>query len=108
VILIVVAGLSEPPTEPLSFREVTYFSKRYLTMDVLIETERAMKDLYYEYMKRKGLLDYTDQLVTPEEKEDGIRLDNEINYPKTIKLDFIRYDNIRKVLGQIEFLRGLD
>lgn len=107
MILIVVASLAEPPTEPLSFREVTYFSKKHLTMDVLVETEKSMKDLYYEYLRRKGLLDYTDQLVTPEEREEGVRLDVELNYPKTIKLNYIRFDNVRGLLGQIEFLRGL-
>ena len=97
------AELSEPPTEHLSFRHLTYKAKVSLLMDVLIEVDQEMKDSYWFYLRRTGMLDYIEQMVTPEEKEDGIRV-NTFNslYPKTILANSIRIDNQRKILAQIE------
>jgi len=101
--LLVAAELSEPPTEHLSFRHLTYKAKVSLLMDVLIEVDQEMKDSYWSYMRRTGMLDFIEQMVTPEEKEDGIRV-NAFNspYPKTILTSSIRIENQRKILAQIE------
>jgi hypothetical protein len=105
--LIIAAGLSEPPTEALPFRILTNLSKSELKLDVLIETAQAAKDAYYQYMLHRGLLDYTEALITPEEHEEGIRLDTELNFARTIRVKAIRYENLLNVVGQIQFLRGI-
>jgi hypothetical protein len=105
--LIIVAGLSEPPSEPLPFRILTGVSKSELKLDVLIETAQTMKDLYYQYMLHRGLLDYAEALITPEEREDGIRLDMELTFARTIRTRFIRFDNLLNLVGQITLLKTI-
>ena len=82
--LIIVAGLTEPPTETLPFRHVTAVSKCDYKMDVLVESPQKMKDLYWRFMKGVGMLDYVEYIITPKEREEGVRLDYEFNYPRTI------------------------
>ena len=101
--LLVSAELSEPPTEHLPFRDLTCAAKINLLLDVLVEVDQEMKDSYWYYMRRTGMLDYIEQMVTPEEKEDGIRANTfNLSYPKTILANSIRIDNQRKILAQIE------
>ena len=82
--LIIVAGLTEPPTETLPFRHVTAVSRCHYKLDVLVESPQKMKDLYWRFMKRVGMLDYIEDIITPREREEGVRLDYEFNYPRTI------------------------
>jgi|TARA_B100001079_G_C16300453_1_gene465188 hypothetical protein len=101
--LLVAAELSESPTEHLSFRHLTYKAKVDLLMGVLIEVDQEMKDSYWLYLRRTGMLDFIEQMVTPEEKEDGIRVSTfNSSYPKTILTSSIRIENQRKILAQIE------
>ena len=44
----------------------------------------------------------------PEDKEEGIRIDREYNYAKTIKVNKICYENTTNILGQIKSLKELD
>lgn len=99
--LIIIASLSEPPTESLSFRYLTLSAHLNLTLDCLIETEQEMKDSYYHFMARKGLLDFVEQLIIPTEGESGIRLDTDSNLPKTIKTKSITCENYSNLLKQI-------
>jgi hypothetical protein len=56
-------------------------------------------------MKKLGLMDFVDQYVTPEESEEGIRVDTELKYPMTIRANNIRFDNTLSILGQIKSLQ---
>ena len=80
--------------EGLYFRFISMISKKDLNMDVLVESE--------------GWFDYVDDFVTPEDDEQGIRIDKEYNYPKTIKVNKICYENTTNILGQIKSLKELD
>lgn len=105
--LIIVAGLSEPPTESLPFRHVTSVAKIDFKLDILIEAEQEQKDLYFKYMGRLGLLDYIEQLITPMEREEGVRLDTELNYPYTIPVKAITFENFINIINQIKFTSRL-
>jgi hypothetical protein len=105
--LVIVAPLVEPPTEPLYFRYVTLVSDSELDMDVLLEVEQAMKDAYYRYMCRQGLMDYVQAFVTPIENEPGVRLDTQLNFPLTVRVNAIRSENVVKVIGQVKCLTGI-
>tara|TARA_R110002051_G_C8706741_1_gene495122 strand:- start:488 stop:817 length:330 start_codon:yes stop_codon:yes gene_type:complete len=94
--------------EGLYFRFITMVSKKDLKMDILIESEKKKIDFYYELLKRKGWFDYVDDFITPEDAEEGIRIDKEYNYPKTIKVNKICYENATSILGQIKSLKELD
>jgi hypothetical protein len=103
--LIIRAELSNPPSETLAFRSLTMMS-RQIELDNLIEIDQIYKDIYYNYMKFRGLLDFVDQLITPPENENGIRIDMHINYPFTIKTDRIVFTNVLNLLGQISYLKN--
>jgi hypothetical protein len=105
--LIIAATLSEPPTEALSLRYVTLAAKHNLNLDCLIEAQREAKDAYYRYLLARGLMDFIEQLVTPEEHEQGIRLDSDLNFPLTIQVKAITVTNTLEVLGQIKTLKSL-
>jgi hypothetical protein len=105
--LIIVAPLVKPPTETLPLRFVTLVSKTELAIDVLVEVEQRMKDKYYKYMAKRGLMDYVAEFVTPIENEAGIRLDTKLNFPLTIQVKAIQFSNLTNVLGQVKCLAGI-
>jgi hypothetical protein len=102
--LIIPASLSEPPTESLPFRHLTSVSKCHYKLDVLIESEQEMKDLYYFFLLKRGMFDYVQDIVTPEERENGIRIDYELNYPKTVIVNKITFENQLNILKHIAIL----
>ena len=102
--LIIVSDLVNPPSEDLYFRHLTMVSNLDLKHSVLIESEKEYVDIYYNYLKKKGLYDFVQEFVQPEWKVDGIRIDTELNYPKTIKTNYIRYENVENLIKQIKDL----
>jgi hypothetical protein len=104
-LIIVSTLLDTPPSDNLAIRYVTMEASGGLSLPVLVEVEQDMKDLYYSYMKKLGLMDFVDQYVTPEESEEGIRVDTELKYPMTIRANNIRFDNTLSILGQIKSLQ---
>ena len=56
-------------SDSLCIRYVTMHSKCDLNFYNLIEVEQELKDPYFKYMKELGLMDYVDDLITPEEIE---------------------------------------
>ena len=107
--LIIVSNLtSDPPSEGLYFRFLTMVAKKDLNYDVLIEAERESVDIYWHFLKKRGWFDFVDDFVLPEWREGGVRIDTEMNYPKTIKTNWIRCENTTNLLGQIKTLRSID
>ena len=102
--LIIVSDLINPPSEGLYFRHLTMVSSIDLRQQVLIESEKEYVDIYYNYLKTKGLYDFVEEFVQPEWKVDGIRIDTELNYPKTIKTNYIRYENEENLIKQVKQL----
>ena len=102
--LIIVSDLINPPSEGLYFRHLTMVSSIDLKQEVLIESEKEYVDIYYNYLKKKGLYDFVGEFIQPEWKVDGIRIDTELNYPKTIKTNYIRYENVENLIKQIKEL----
>lgn len=101
--LIIAASLSEPPTEGLSFRYVTLVAHHKLNFDCLIEVENQMKDLYYYFLLKRGLLDFIEQLITPTENERGIFIDSEPKHPRTILTKSITCENYINLLNKIGY-----
>ena len=88
--------------EGLYFRHITMIAKTELDYDVLIESKKDDIDYYFHLLKRKGWFDFVDDFVQPEWKIDCVRIDKELNYPKTIKVDAIRCENTLNILGQLK------
>ena len=94
--------IDTPKSDNLAIRYLTSYSKCDLKLCNLIEVEQELKDPYYKYMKRLGLMDYIDYYITPEEYESGIRLDIDFNYTNTIKASCISFENTRRLTEQLK------
>ena len=105
--LIIVSDLINPPPEGLYFRHLTMVSALDFKQDVLIESEKEYVDIYYNYLKKRGLYDFVEEFIQPEWRVDGIRIDTELNYPKTIKTNYIRYENVENLIKQIKSLSSI-
>lgn len=98
--LIIRDSLVNPPTWFASFRDLTLFCHVMLRLDTVIESEQF--DIYYRWLKRRGGMDFVDDFVRPG-AEDGLRLDTEHQYPRTIVTDRIVPENTDNLLRQIRF-----
>jgi hypothetical protein len=105
-ILIISDALVEPPTEPLIFRAITMFSHEFFEMNVLLHSTQDMKDIFYKWMKPRGLMDYVDYILHEKEWEEGIRIDVVKFYPDTIMVKALRIENERTILGRIRSMTG--
>ena len=106
--LIIVAELSsDPPSEGLYFRYLTMVAQKELEYTVLLESEKDYVDIYWKFLKKKGWFDFVDDIILPDWREEGVRIDNELNYPKTIRVDHIRCENTPNLLGQIKSMRPM-
>ena len=100
--LIVVSHLTT--NEGLYFRYLTMVTSMNLGLDVLVESQQQQRDYYFNLLKRKGLYDYVMEIVTPEEREEGIRLDTEMNFPLSVTAEKISVDNVMSLIVQIQNL----
>jgi len=106
--LIISASLStDPPSEGLYFRLLTMIAQKDLSYDVALEADRELIDFYYHFLKKRGWYDFVDGLVTPEENEEGVRIDTSLSYPRTILTKHIRCENTTNLLGQLKSLREI-
>ena len=106
--LIVTSGLSEPPSEPLYFRHFTGVAKVDYCYDVLVESHKDYVDIYYKYLKKKGLYDFIYEIVTPEDNVDAIRVDIANNYPRTILTDRITCCNVGDLVKSLKILTNIE
>jgi len=106
--LIIVDELSsDPPSEGLYFRFLTMVAKKDLNYDVLLESESEMVDINWKFLKKRGWFDFVDDIIVPEWRLEGVRVDTDINYPMTIRTPYIRCENTPNLLGQIKSLRDI-
>ena len=83
--------MSEPPSEGLMFRYLTLISKNKLKYDNLLEAPNEMIDMYYSYLKRRGLFDYIDDIISPPHKESGTIL----------RVKLITWGNVNNIISMI-------
>jgi hypothetical protein len=104
--LIISSGLtSDPPSEGLYFRHVTMIAKEDLDYSVVIEAKKEEIDIYYKFLKKRGWFDFIEDFVLPEWRIDGVRIDTELDFPRTIQTKYIRCENTPLILGQLKGLR---
>ncbi len=99
--LIIRDSLVNPPTWFSSFRDLTLFCHLLLRVETVIESEHV--DLYYRWLKARGGMDFVEDFVRPGQEE-GVRLDMEPNYPKTIVTDRIVPENTQALFNRIRFV----
>jgi len=103
-ILTIADSMVEPPSELMAFRTVTMMSHLDFHMEILFHTTQELKDLYFQWLKLRGLMDYIDYILTEQEWEDGVRIDNIKVYPRTVVTKFIRLENQLIILNQVKSL----
>jgi len=107
--LIIVSHLSsDPPSEGLYFRFLTMMAQKELNYSVVLESEECDVDTYYKFLKRKGWFDFVEDIILPEWNEEGVRIDDKINYPLTIQAPYIRCENTPFLLGQLKSIRNVN
>ncbi|MAF24931.1 hypothetical protein CL634_05080 [bacterium] len=82
-------------------------AKHDLDYCVVVESEKEDIDYYYNLLKTKGWFDFVYDFVKPEWKIDGVRIDNELNYSRTVQASKITCENVPLLLGQIKTLRNI-
>lgn len=83
-------------------------AKQDLGYDVLLEAQKEDVDYYFKLLKKKGWFDFVDDFVQPEWREDGVRIDKELNYSRTIQVGSIKCENTLNILGQLKGFREWD
>ena len=107
--LIISADLStDPPSEGLYFRFLTMTAQKELDYSVVLESEKEMVDSYYKFLKRRGWFDFVEDIVLPEWKIEGVRIDTRLDFPRTVQVKYIRCENTPNLLGQIKSLRRVN
>ena len=101
--LIVVSELT--CNEGLYFRYISMMANKELDYDVLVEAQEEDVDFYFNLLKEKGWYDFVDDFVVPEWNVEGVRIDKELNYPRTIQVPQIKCENTLNILGQLKSLK---
>lgn len=106
--LIITSQLSsDPPSEGLYFRFLTMMANKELNYEVVLESPEEMVDTHWKFLKTKGWFDFVDDIVVPQWRVEGVRLDTEHDYPLTICTPYIRCENTPVLLGQLKSIRGI-
>mgnify|MGYP003132625135 CR=1 FL=1 len=100
--LIVVSDLTLK--EGLYFRHLTMLMKSNLNINVLIEAQKDQIDYYYNILKKKGYYDFVADMLSIDEREAGVRLDTQYNYPSTVIAQEITSQNVISLYLQIRAL----
>jgi hypothetical protein len=77
---------------------------RFLKSEVVIESDEP--DIYWHWMRARGGMDFVEDFVRPG-TEDGVHLDLEPNYPRSVITDRIAPENVHRLIAQIRFCSGL-
>ena len=100
--LLVHAPLCEPPTESLPFRYVLSCAKIDCNASVLLECEQGTEDMYWQFMRSRGMFDFISDIVWPLQ-EKGVGLDIEIRKQRaTILAKYVRFENQTQIIDQMK------
>ena len=102
--LIIRDQLVTPPTWFSSFRDLTLYCHVFLHADILIESNDP--DPYWRWMRPRGGMDFVEDFVRPG-LEDGVRLDVEPNYPRSVITDRIAPENLQELISKIRVCGSL-
>tara|TARA_Y100000401_G_scaffold53223_1_gene41792 strand:+ start:1672 stop:1899 length:228 start_codon:yes stop_codon:yes gene_type:complete len=71
-------------------------------MEVLLECEEDTKDLYWAFLKPRGMFDFISDIIFPLE-EKGLRLDTKVrNQQSTVIAKYIRVENQVHLINSIK------
>jgi hypothetical protein len=97
--LIIRDQLVTPPTWFTAFRDLTLYCSIFLKAEIVIEAEDP--DPYWKWIRARGGMDFIEDFVRPG-SENGLRLDIEHNYSRTIVTDRIAIENLDHLFARIK------
>lgn len=89
--LIICATLVNPPTEGQAFRTFTMMANR--RFEVLLEVDHEFQDIYWKWMKDRGLHDFVKELVIPEWQVYGTKV-------APPRVERITVTNLHSIIGK--------
>lgn len=105
--LLINSEIALPPTQSLALRFTTLLAKNQLKLSILYEVLKKDRDYYYSFLKSRGLMDFAEDLVFREDRECGIRIDTEYNFPLTIVKKEITFQSIHSIMNQLKVLEKI-
>jgi len=106
--LIIRGELTEPPTWFPSFRELTMRLKGSVVAVILIESDRKMRDLYWQWTGRNGGRDFVNDMIFSDEYVPGIKLDcHHDRLHPTVTTEKIVPENLDNLAGRVAALAAL-
>lgn len=102
--LIIRDQLVTPPTWFSSFRDLTLYCHVFLHATIVIESDDP--DPYWHWMRVRGGMDFVEDFVRPG-TEEGVRLDVEPNFPRSVITDRIAPENLDQLINRIRLCSGL-
>lgn len=103
-VLLIDAPLLSKPSEDLPIFALSMFATKDYKLECVVLTEKDYRDIFWNHLRRHFLYDYISDLVFPEDRVAGITLESGPNYSLDIITDKIVFDNLPKILRQIEIL----
>jgi len=96
-------GIVEPPTETLAIRGLCLYMNIFgRESEILLETQKRNRDLYFKWTKQTGLWDFIEEIVYPEYDIKGLRISCEKTRSPYMKVDKITYDNLNDILHKLK------
>ena len=102
MLLLIDGFLTEPPSETTLFRDITLYASVFKDMDVLIESDPEMKDLYYHWLRSHGAFDFVQDIVDYN-TECGLSIRYKFSRKRgNIRVRYLGYHNFHKILNFIK------
>lgn len=100
MLLIIDGILCEPPSETTLFRDITLYASVFRDKEVLLECEKAEKDIYYKWLKSKGAYDFVKEIVSYG-REEGFTIRYMFGDIRkaNMKIKRIGYHNFEKIIN---------
>ena len=96
-------GIVEPPTETLAIRGLCLYLNIFgKDSEILLETRKKHRDLYFQWIKQTGLSDFVEEIVYPEYKVMGFRIAAQKVRSPYMKVDRISFDNLNYILSKLK------
>ena len=96
-------GIVEPPTGSLAIRGLCIYLNAFgKKSEILLETQKIHRDLYFKWTKQTGLWDFIEEIIYPEYNIKGLRISCEKAQSPYIKVDRITFDNLNNILTQLK------
>ena len=93
----------EPPTETLAIRGLCLYLNVFgRESEILLETQKQNRDLYFKWTKQTGLWDFIEEIIYPEYNIKGLRISCEKAQSPYIKIDRISFNNLSNVLDRLK------